>query len=147
MTNAHQVPEILINEQDDCEMSEFNSTSEMGSHLVPQKKPYQSATMDTSTMVNSSLAHHSAVTLSQVITDFSLQHPTALLSREKTTDVERQNLNVEAEYAEHIELYTRQLEQTYNTENCLSKHKITAGLRARMIDWMVEVLTNFKCDD
>jgi len=27
------------------------------------------------------------------------------------------------------------------------KHKITPALRARMIDWMIEVLTNFKCDD
>ena len=27
------------------------------------------------------------------------------------------------------------------------RHKITPALRARMIDWMIEVLTNFKCDD
>jgi len=25
--------------------------------------------------------------------------------------------------------------------------QISSQLRARMIDWMVEVLTNFKCDD
>ena len=31
--------------------------------------------------------------------------------------------------------------------NCLSRHKITPALRARMIDWMIEVLTNFRCDD
>jgi hypothetical protein len=24
---------------------------------------------------------------------------------------------------------------------------VTASLRARMVDWMIEVLTNFKCDD
>lgn len=29
----------------------------------------------------------------------------------------------------------------------LHGHEITANLRARMIDWMIEVLTNFKCDD
>jgi hypothetical protein len=29
----------------------------------------------------------------------------------------------------------------------LERHKITPTLRARMIDWMIEVLTNFKCDD
>lgn len=39
------------------------------------------------------------------------------------------------------------LEEVYVTENCLVKHKITPALRARMIDWMIEVLTNFKCDD
>jgi hypothetical protein len=27
------------------------------------------------------------------------------------------------------------------------KHKITPALRSRMVDWMIEVLTNFKCDD
>lgn len=27
------------------------------------------------------------------------------------------------------------------------RHKITPALRARMVDWMIEVLTNFKCDD
>jgi hypothetical protein len=29
----------------------------------------------------------------------------------------------------------------------LSNHKITPVLRSRMVDWMIEVLTNFKCDD
>ena len=27
------------------------------------------------------------------------------------------------------------------------RHKITPALRSRMVDWMIEVLTNFKCDD
>jgi len=29
----------------------------------------------------------------------------------------------------------------------LAKHKITENLRARMVDWMVEVLINFKSND
>ena len=33
------------------------------------------------------------------------------------------------------------------TSECLEKHNITPTLRARMVDWMIEVLTNFKCDD
>ena len=70
-----------------------------------------------------------------------------MLSRIETTEVERQNINILVEYSEQIDLYTRQLEQIYLTENSLSKHKITATLRARMVDWMIEVLTNFKCDD
>lgn len=32
-------------------------------------------------------------------------------------------------------------------QNNLVRHKITPALRARMVDWMIEVLTNFKCDD
>ena len=74
-------------------------------------------------------------------------HPSAMLSRIETTEVERQNINILVEYSEQIDLYTRQLEKIYLTENSLSKHKITATLRARMVDWMIEVLTNFKCDD
>lgn len=43
--------------------------------------------------------------------------------------------------------YTRELELKHLTNDCLGRHMITPALRARMIDWMIEVLTNFKCDD
>ena len=43
--------------------------------------------------------------------------------------------------------YTRELECKFVTENSLIRHKITPALRARMTDWMIEVLHNFKCDD
>jgi hypothetical protein len=29
----------------------------------------------------------------------------------------------------------------------LEGHEVNGLLRARMVDWMIEVLTNFKCDD
>jgi len=32
-------------------------------------------------------------------------------------------------------------------EDCLSKHKITERMRCRMVDWMIEVFTNYKCED
>lgn len=35
------------------------------------------------------------------------------------------------------------LKKEINLGNFLENHEITAPLRARMIDWMVEVLTNF----
>lgn len=56
-------------------------------------------------------------------------------------------MNVNAEYGHSIDLYMRQLEEQYLTAECLARHKITAALRARMVDWMIEVLTNFKCED
>ncbi len=31
-------------------------------------------------------------------------------------------------------------------ENFLSTHKITERMRSRMVDWMIEVLTNYRCD-
>lgn len=42
----------------------------------------------------------------------------------------------------------------FSTANCLEKFaqmsiedRIDGEMRARMVDWMIEVLTNFKCDD
>lgn len=77
----------------------------------------------------------------------SVAHPSLHLSRETTTEIQRQNINVNTEYGQSIMEYTRMLELNFLTENSLMKHKITPALRARMIDWMIEVLTNFKCDD
>jgi hypothetical protein len=82
-----------------------------------------------------------------VFSDFKNSHPTMFVSRQLTTEVERQNINVNVEYGESIANYMRELELQHLTEDCLIRHKITPALRARMIDWMIEVLTNFKCDD
>lgn len=75
------------------------------------------------------------------------QHPSRKLSREATTEEQRQNINVRHDLAEDIDRYLRNLEETVDLKDCLGKHKITAALRARMVDWMIEVLTNFRCDD
>jgi len=32
-------------------------------------------------------------------------------------------------------------------EDCLARHKITERMRCRMVDWIIEVLTNYKCED
>ena len=82
-----------------------------------------------------------------ILSDFALTHPSNHLSREHTTEIQRQNINVNVEYGDSIMTYMRELELQFLTGNCLMKHKITPALRARMIDWMIEVLTNFKCDD
>ena len=87
------------------------------------------------------------IDVNMVLSDFSMAHPSNHLSRETTTEIERQNINVNAEYGESIMAYTRELELQFLTNDSLMRHKITPALRARMIDWMIEVLTNFKCDD
>lgn len=63
------------------------------------------------------------------------------------SEIERESLHVTHHYGEDIDAYQRELEVLYNTANSLTRHKITPALRARMVDWMIEVLTNFKCDD
>lgn len=66
---------------------------------------------------------------------------------QKLSEIERENLHVTTNYGDDIDDYQRELEVFFDTRNSLTKHKITPALRARMIDWMIEVLTNFKCDD
>eukprot|EP00826_Nyctotherus_ovalis_P009376 TRINITY_DN12471_c0_g1_i3.p1 TRINITY_DN12471_c0_g1~~TRINITY_DN12471_c0_g1_i3.p1 ORF type:complete len:255 (-),score=44.80 TRINITY_DN12471_c0_g1_i3:28-792(-) len=63
------------------------------------------------------------------------------------TDIEQQTLNIFQEYGEEIEQYQRSSEGNYATEECLKIHDITPALRAKMVDWMIEVLTSFKCSD
>ena len=78
-----------------------------------------------------------------------MYHPSREMSRKLSSDVQRQNVNVRHELNDDIDQYLRDLEKKSENDvsNCLSRHKITPALRARMIDWMIEVLTNFRCDD
>jgi len=71
------------------------------------------------------------------------------MSRLLTSDLQRQNINVRHELNDDIDKYLRWLEKTQENDvtDCLGRHEITPILRARMIDWMIEVLTNFRCDD
>jgi hypothetical protein len=65
------------------------------------------------------------------------------------SEIERETQHVNQTYGLEIDDYQRELElePAFNTSNSLRRHKVTPNLRARMIDWMIEVLTNFKCDD
>jgi len=78
-----------------------------------------------------------------------MQHPSREMSRKFSNDIQRQNVNVRHELNDDIDQYLRDLERKSENDvsGCLSRHKITPVLRARMIDWMIEVLTNFRCDD
>src|SRR4051812_37928674 len=66
---------------------------------------------------------------------------------QQSTEIERECHHVNVNYGVEIDEYQRELEKEFNTANSLNRHKVTAALRSRMIDWMIEVLTNFKCDD
>jgi hypothetical protein len=58
----------------------------------------------------------------------------------------RQNLL--RDYGSDILSYLTQLSITNSlSQNHLNPHKITGVYRAKMVDWMVEVLTAFKCAD
>lgn len=52
------------------------------------------------------------------------------------------------DYADNIDTYLKHLEQVNSiSPQHLANHKINGVYRAKMVDWMVEVLTAFKCAD
>jgi hypothetical protein len=48
----------------------------------------------------------------------------------------------------HIDKYLKSIEEQYKMKrNHLTHHKINSLYRAKMVDWITEVLTAFKCSD
>ena len=62
-------------------------------------------------------------------------------------DIEKQTQIIFDEYGKEIELYQKKQEELYISGECLKKHEISPLLRAKMVDWMIEVLTSFNCSD
>ena len=77
------------------------------------------------------------------------EHPTLKMSRLTSSDLVRQNINMQSDFAKDIESYLkdREARPQFDTADCLNRHEIKGPVRARMIDWMIEVLTNFNCDE
>lgn len=77
------------------------------------------------------------------------EHPTLKMSRLTSNDVVRQNINMQTAFADDIESYLRDREARpeFDTTDCLERHEIKGPVRARMVDWMIEVLSNFHCDE
>jgi len=71
------------------------------------------------------------------------------MSRLTSNDITRQNINIKADFSEEIDQYLRKREclVQFDVTNCLHEHDISANVRARMVDWMIEVLSNFGCDE
>lgn len=63
-------------------------------------------------------------------------------------DIKVTKYELVSDYGKIIDSYLRELEQKNGLEqNHLKGHKINGVYRAKMVDWMVEVLTAFKCAD
>jgi hypothetical protein len=77
---------------------------------------------------------------SKVSVDISQKYRTAPSLESKT-----ENDNYTEEYAS--DLYEYLLAKNNNYGTFLRKHEVDQGLRARMVDWMVEVLTSYKCSN
>ena len=54
---------------------------------------------------------------------FSHHHPSKHLSRETTTEIERQNINVNSDQAADIDKYLREIEKQNDTSDCLANHE------------------------
>ena len=57
------------------------------------------------------------------------------------------NANLFTEYWTDIQknMKAEESKAEFDVTDNLGKHEVTDSLRSRMIDWMVEVLTNFRC--
>lgn len=61
---------------------------------------------------------------------------------------ERLRFKLISDYGNDIEKYMKSLSEINSVSEChLMNHKITGIYRAKMVDWMVEVLSAFKCSD
>jgi len=70
---------------------------------------------------------------------------------------DKKNLIEKDEYREMFSKYVRDdysnsileslLVDDFKNSNFLEEHKITPRMRTRMADWMIEVLSNYNCDD
>jgi hypothetical protein len=68
---------------------------------------------------------------------------TMTVVRKKTT----LKLNLMNDYGSDIHLHLKKIESDINLNEFLGKHSISKDYRAKMVDWMVEVLTTFKTSD
>ena len=141
--------DMLGGEDEDMDMGQHLVKPEASESTLSNPAAFNDTPQETS-HISCSSAQQNAFTQAQtalVLSDFQASHPSAHLNRKETSEIERQNINIKAEYGGQIDLYMRQLERQYLTNDSLAQHKITPALRARMVDWMIEVLTNFKCED
>jgi cyclin B/cyclin A len=51
------------------------------------------------------------------------------------------------DYGSSIHTHLKKIESDINLNEFLGKHSISKDYRAKMVDWMVEVLTTFKTSD
>ena len=68
---------------------------------------------------------------------------TMTVVRKKTT----LKLNLMNDYGSDIHIHVKKIESDVNLNEFLGKHSISQDYRAKMVDWMVEVLTTFKTSD
>ncbi|CAK75196.1 unnamed protein product (macronuclear) [Paramecium tetraurelia] len=59
----------------------------------------------------------------------------------------QENKNLQKCYTDEIFFYLKEQEKKSTPQEFLKNHSIPSNLRAKMIDWMVEVLCSYKCTD
>lgn len=67
---------------------------------------------------------------------------------ERQNELETKTIKV-SDFSCHIEPSLRLLESdpAFDVRNCLDRHSITGAIRARMVDWMTDVLSQFHCEE
>jgi hypothetical protein len=58
-----------------------------------------------------------------------------------------ENKNLLKTYSGDILEYMMRREKDTTPQSCMLRHNIPANLRAKMVDWMIEVLSSYKCTE
>jgi len=69
------------------------------------------------------------------------------LNKDEIVNFRDQSTNTIKDYASDIIQTLKEKDMSMRPAACLARHKITPNLRAKMVDWMVEVMCSYKCSD
>ena len=72
---------------------------------------------------------------------------TSTSSKDEEHFLTTQLQNLKRDYAPEIDKYLRKTSRGCVTQRVLDRHSIEPVHRAKMVDWMVEVLSSFRCSD
>ncbi len=156
----------LIDKEDKVEKrtSMANATSNNNTQLstietfIPEKSNQSSTTTSKNSICNNFL--------SKTIKQVSISENTSNSSTSTLHSHNLENLTINLDSIpkfsneEYRRMFTKLLRREYSSnildnlfeeeeqlDDCLHNHKITERMRCRMIDWMIEVLINYKCDE
>ena len=68
-------------------------------------------------------------------------------TKEKVDFLRKENDNLIISYGAEVYKYAKHLEESFVCPNMFKSHKMDEKIRTKMIDWMIEVLHAYKCDN
>jgi len=167
----HKQPLVIINENDvnqgnikskniKCHKLAKMKSMDRPSNTIPTHSRHLSAFNMEKQNINMSLKSHSKNKINNNHANSSTSIPNTSLNLENliiNVNLSKKNKIDVEDYREMFSKYVRDdysnsilkslLEDEQINEHFLDNHKITERMRTRMADWMIEVLSNYHCDE